>query len=77
VETVDPGSAADKAGVQGSTNGQGDVIVSIDGNAMKTFENLADYVDSKQVGDQVKLTVHRNGKDMDLTATLQAWDSSA
>ena len=77
VETVDPGSAADKAGVQASANGQGDIIVAIDGNPMKTFENLADYVDSKQVGDQVKLTVHRDGKDMDLTATLQAWDSSA
>ena len=77
VETVDPGSAADKAGVHGSADGQGDVIVAIDGNAMKTFENLADYVDSKQVGDQVKLTIHRDGKDIDLTATLQSWDSSA
>ena len=77
VETVDPGSAADKAGVQASANGQGDIIVAIDGNPMKTFENLADYVDSKQVGDQVQLTVHRDGKDMDLTATLQSWDSSA
>jgi S1-C subfamily serine protease len=77
VQTIDPGSAADKAGLQASSDGQGDVIVTIDGNAMKTFEDLADYIDSKQVGDKVTITVHRDGKDMELTATLQAWDSSA
>jgi len=77
VATIDPGSAADKAGLKASSAGQGDVIVAIDGKAMKTFEDLADYIDSKQVGDKVTITVHRDGKDMDLTATLQAWDSSA
>jgi S1-C subfamily serine protease len=44
---------------------------------MKTFDDLANYIDQKSVGDKVTLTVHRDGKDIQLTATLQAWDSSA
>jgi S1-C subfamily serine protease len=77
VINVESGSAADHAGLKESANGTGDVITAIDGQPMRTFEDLADYVDSKQVGDKVTLTVHRDGKDIELTATLQAWDSSA
>ena len=44
---------------------------------MKSFEQLADYIDSKQVGDKVTITIHRDGKNMDVTATLESWDSSA
>jgi len=77
VASVDPGSGAAKAGLRGSANGTGDVIVAIDGHAIKTFDDLANYVDSKNVGETVQLKVHRDGKDLDLTATLQTWDSSA
>ncbi|MDP9238409.1 MAG: trypsin-like peptidase domain-containing protein [Chloroflexota bacterium] len=77
VVLVESGSSADKAGPKSSSNGTGDVITAIDGHSMKTFENLADYIDGKSVGDQVKLTVHRDGKDIELSATLMAWDSSA
>jgi S1-C subfamily serine protease len=44
---------------------------------MESFEDLADYVDSKAVGDTVTLLVHRDGEDIELQATLQEWDSSA
>jgi S1-C subfamily serine protease len=77
VISVERGSSADKAGLQSSASGTGDVITEIDGKPMKTFDDLADYVDSKSVGDKVTLTVHRDGKDIELTATLQGWDSSA
>jgi S1-C subfamily serine protease len=77
VLSVDNGSGADEAGLVGAQNGSGDVIVEIDGVAMASFEDLADYVDSKSVGDEVTLTVHRDGEQIELTAELRSWDSSA
>lgn len=77
VVQVQAGSAADKAGLKSSANGTGDVIVSIDGNPVKTFEDLANYLDTKGVGDTVKLSVHRDGQNIELSATLAGWDSSA
>ena len=77
VVAVERGSAADKAGLQAATNNSADVILEIDGQQMKTFDDLANYIDGKKVGDQVTLKVHRDGKDIDITATLQGWDSSA
>lgn len=77
VIAVDTGSAADEAGLRQSADGQGDVIVEIDGEPMKTFEELADYVDSKKVGDEVTLKVRRDGEDIELQATLRSWDSTA
>ncbi len=77
VVSVDSGSAADKAGLKASANGSGDVIVAIEGKPTKTFDDLANYIDAKGIGDEVTLTVHRDGKDIQLTAKLQAWDSTA
>ncbi len=77
VIAVENGSAGADAGLKSSANGKGDVITAIDGQPVKTFEEVADYIDSKGVGDQVKLTVHRDSKDIELTATLKSWDSSA
>jgi putative serine protease PepD len=77
VASVQNGSSADKAGLQSPSNGAGDVITAIDGKPMKTFDDLANYIDTKTVGDKVTITVHRDGKDQDLTATLESWDSSA
>jgi S1-C subfamily serine protease len=82
VISVERGSAADKAGLHAASTGSSspavsDVILSIDGQEMKTFDDLANYVDSKKVGDQISLKVHRDGKDIDITATLEGWDSSA
>ena len=70
-------STTDEAGLEGSANGTADVIVEIDGTPMRTFEALADYIDSKKVGDEVTLTVNRDGEQVELTATLKSWDSSA
>jgi serine protease Do len=77
VASVQSGSSADKAGLQSPSNGFGDVITAIDGKQMNTFDDLANYIDTKNVGDKVTITVHRDGKDIQLTATLESWDSSA
>jgi S1-C subfamily serine protease len=75
--SVESGSAADDAGLEGAADGEGDVIVAIDGEPMTSFEALADYIDSRQVGDEVTLTVRRDGEDIELQATLRSWDSTA
>jgi len=77
VIAVERGSSASNAGLRSSADGTGDVILEIDGKAMTAFEDLADYIDSKSVGDEVKIKVHRDGEDIELTATLKGWDSSA
>ena len=77
VVAVESGSAGALAGLQSSANGKGDIMTAIDGRPVKTFEEVADYIDSKAVGDQVTLSVHRDGKDIEITATLKSWDSSA
>lgn len=77
VLSVERGSAADEAGLVSSVDGSGDIIVAIDGVAMEKFEDLADYIDGKKVGDEVVLLVHRDGEDIELTAVLEPWDSSA
>ncbi len=77
VASVDSGSGAGQAGIRGATDGTGDVIVALDGNTTKTFDDLADYIDTKAVGDKVIITIHRDGEDTEVTATLKSWDSSA
>ncbi len=77
VLSVETGSAADEAGLESSAAGEGDIILEIDGQPMNDFEDLADYIDSKDVGDEVTLLVERDGEQIELTATLESWDSSA
>jgi S1-C subfamily serine protease len=80
VGSVQPGSPADKAGLQamtqdisGSNAHIGDIITAIDGHPTRQIDDIINYIElHKIVGDNVKLTVNRDGKVMDLTATLQA-----
>jgi S1-C subfamily serine protease len=76
-------SPAEKAGLQGSDkqvdlNGEqaqvgGDVIVAIDGQPVKQFEDLVTYlVGSTSVGDKVSLTILRDGKEQTVEAILAA-----
>ncbi|MCA9324619.1 trypsin-like peptidase domain-containing protein [Candidatus Saccharibacteria bacterium] len=59
------GSPADKAGLIG-----GDVITKIDGKTIDTSHSLTSLLNNYLPGDEVHLTVVRNGKTMDITATL-------
>jgi S1-C subfamily serine protease len=74
VTQVESGSAASRAGLRGSSNG-GDVIIALDGNEVQTFEELASYIDSKRVGDRVEVKFLRDGREMTIEVTLEAWRS--
>ena len=70
-----PGSAADDAGLRGSRNGQGaDVIIGIDSIEVTNFDDLAGYVDSKNVGDTITVRIIRDGNEMTVQVTLEAWE---
>ena len=84
---VTAGSPADKAGLQGSTkqvtiNGQtafvgGDVIVGVDGQPVRNFEDLVAYLaNSTTVGQTITLSVLRDGKETQIDLTLAARPSS-
>ena len=80
VENVQSGSPADQAGLQGSfkpvlINGQrvligGDVITAMDGKAVASFNDLQSFMQTAQAGQQVKITILRDGKEQTLSATL-------
>jgi serine protease DegQ len=65
VERVEPGSAADEGGVR-----DGDVIVSLDGEALSAVEDLFAALRQRKPGDKVTLTVIRDGKRRQLEVTL-------
>jgi S1-C subfamily serine protease len=79
VGSVQASSPAEKSGLRGLTqddNGVthiGDIITAVDGHPTGQIDNIINYIESnKKVGDNIKLTINRDGKIMDLTATLQA-----
>ena len=65
VASVSKGSPAEKAGLQ-----PGDVIRQIDGHAIVASGDLPAWVGQAQPGQQAKLSVWRQGKVVELTATL-------
>ncbi len=49
----------------------GDIIIAIDGGKLRTFEDLvAHLVSNTEVGQEVVLTVMRNGDQLDIPVTL-------
>jgi Do/DeqQ family serine protease len=65
VSSVQPDSAAAKAGVQ-----RGDVVVALDGVTVTDSNQLRNHIAQKQPGSSVHLTVLRDGRNLDLTARL-------
>ena len=79
VDTITKSGPADKAGIHGSTTDQygmkhlGDIIIAADGHKITRPDDLVNYIDQyKSVGNNLALTVYRNGHAMDLKATLAA-----
>jgi len=80
VVTVTKGAPADKAGLQGSTGTQtvdgtpfstgGDVITAIDGTNVQSADQLIGLIQKKKPGDQISLTISRNGSTKTVTVTL-------
>lgn len=61
------GGPADKAGIQ-----EGDIILKIDDTAVDQRHSLSSLVNKRAVGDKIKLTVLRDGKERTIEATLGA-----
>lgn len=78
IAKIQPGGAADKAGLRSLEEGPGgrillgDVITSIDGEAIRSYDDLAKILDRYRVGDRIKLGIRRKGKDHTIPLKLQA-----
>ena len=79
VDSITKNGPADNAGIHGSTRDQyskkhlGDIIIAADGHNITTSDDLVSYIGQhKSVGNNITLTVYRNGHAIDLKATLAA-----
>jgi len=83
VAVVVPGGPAEKAGLRGSEDQVsidgmdmfvgGDVITAIDGEAVEDMDDLIAYLSANVVvGQEVVLSVLRDGKEIDIVVTLEA-----
>jgi S1-C subfamily serine protease len=80
VQSVVPDSPADAAGIEAGDaevtvdgqplNAGGDVITAVDGEPVETMSDVIAAVDSKQPGDEVQLTLFRDGDERDVTVEL-------
>ena len=73
VREVNPGSGAARAGLRGtepSANQLGDIIVRIDGEPVQTWRELRLVLDRYQPGDEVEVTVSRDGDLLDVVVPL-------
>ncbi len=72
VTLVQEDSGAKKAGLK-----EDDVIVEVDGRPIDDFQDLRNAVGLKRPGDEVQLTVIRDGRTRTLSATLGAYEELA
>jgi S1-C subfamily serine protease len=74
VRTVEPGSAADQAGIRA-----GDVIMAVDGAPIVDFEGLTARLAGRRPGERLRLAVVREGRaagdreQLELDVRLDAW----
>ena len=68
ITSVEPGSAADRAGLK-----MFDQIVEIDGREIVTFDELIEIVGEKEPGDKVPIVFQRGGEIHTSTAELSGW----
>lgn len=71
VSEVEKGSAAEKAGVK-----RGDIITAINGEKIEDGNVLRNKVAGTMPGTEIKLTVVRDGKDVEMTATLDEFTAA-
>lgn len=66
IKTIEDFSAGEKAGLK-----IGDVIVEVDGTKVTKMDELNAIKNQKQIGDTLRLKVFREGKEKEITVTLQ------
>ena len=66
VLSIEEFSAAEKAGLK-----IGDVITSIDGKKITSMDELNEVKNSHQIGDEIKITIFRDGNEKEVTLKLQ------
>lgn len=69
VDSVSVGGAADKAGIE-----KGDVIIEVNGDQVNNSAELQEDIAEQKPGEEVTLTVMRNGNKKELNATLKGLD---
>jgi len=72
VAKIESSSAAYNSGIK-----VGDVIVKIDDKEITTIEELNEIKNSKNVGDTVKITVYRDGKNIEINVKLDSDDKTS
>ena len=76
---VQPGSTAEKAGLRGTQQVRGglvlgDSILAVNGKSVNDYNTLRDALEMYQVGETVNLTLFRDGGEHTLTVTLEAME---
>ncbi|MBI2338555.1 trypsin-like peptidase domain-containing protein [Candidatus Daviesbacteria bacterium] len=66
IQEVVADSSADKAGIE-----QGDIITKIDGESVDSESKISQAIAGKKIGDNLNLTIWNDGKERQVTATLQ------
>lgn len=66
IKAIENFSAAEKAGLKA-----GDVIIKANGNSISTYDELEKVKNSLKIGDELTLTVNRNGSEIDVKVVLQ------
>jgi membrane-associated protease RseP (regulator of RpoE activity) len=66
---VDPGSAAEQAGLKIN-----DQVLKLDGRVVETFQGLIDIIEKKQPGDRIPLVYRRDEELHEVVVELSAWN---
>ncbi len=79
IRDVLPDSPAEQAGLKPTEHlqtreGLGDLVVGIDGKRVRSTPELFRALEGKSVGDEITVTVRRQGEERELTVTLGASD---
>jgi S1-C subfamily serine protease len=74
---VEPDSGAELAGLRGTTIDRsgalllGDIITAIDDDKVDAVQDIVQALDERRIGDEVLLTVTRDGRELQVPVTLQ------
>jgi S1-C subfamily serine protease len=76
---LEKGGPAQKAGLKGTTQFRGeivlgDVITAIGGVAVQSYDDILDVLEKSKVGEEVIVTVNRDGEMMNIPVRLEAID---